>query len=112
MGTKLNPGKFDCYASAGPDEPMFVLLGRDQHAPSLVRLWAIMRAKDGEEEAKVQEALACANAMDEELRRRGKNPVQAAEPFQKLFMSVTEGLDEHPDGFEESCDCDMCRSYG
>ncbi|HAW11807.1 MAG TPA: aspartate decarboxylase, partial [Chloroflexi bacterium] len=29
MGTKNNPGKFDCYDDAHPDEPMFVLLGRD-----------------------------------------------------------------------------------
>lgn len=38
MGTKNNPGTFDCYANAAPDEPMFVLLGRDKHAPLLVRL--------------------------------------------------------------------------
>jgi hypothetical protein len=29
MGTKSNPGPFDCYAKAEPDEPMFVLLARD-----------------------------------------------------------------------------------
>lgn len=29
MGTKNNPGAFDCYANAEPDEPMFVLLARD-----------------------------------------------------------------------------------
>jgi len=28
MATKKNPGEFDCYANAGPDEPMFVLLAR------------------------------------------------------------------------------------
>ena len=32
MGTKNNPGKFDCYEHAKPDEPMFVLLGRDLEA--------------------------------------------------------------------------------
>lgn len=44
MGTKLKPGKFDCYANAEPDEPMFVLLARDPLAPQLVRIWAKMRA--------------------------------------------------------------------
>ena len=39
MGTKNNPGTFDCYANAEGDEPMFVLLGRDKHAPTLVWLW-------------------------------------------------------------------------
>ena len=48
MGTKNNPGEFDCYANAQPDEPMFVLLGRDKHAPALVWLWAVLRQLDGE----------------------------------------------------------------
>jgi hypothetical protein len=71
MGTKNNPGKFDCYANAEPDEPMFILLGRDKHAPLLVRLWAGIRALEGEEEgAKAMEALECASAMSEFRRRR------------------------------------------
>lgn len=63
MGTKNNPGKFDCYANAKPDEPMFILLGRDKNAPSLVDLWANQREVDNEDPAKVQEARDCANAM-------------------------------------------------
>lgn len=27
MGSKNNPGKYDCYEAADPDEPMFILLG-------------------------------------------------------------------------------------
>lgn len=46
MGTKNNPGKFDCYANAHPDEPMFILLGRDERAPELVRMWAAFSAGD------------------------------------------------------------------
>jgi hypothetical protein len=49
MGTKLEPGKFDCYANAEPDEPMFVLLGRDALAPSLVNIWAMIRAGNRKE---------------------------------------------------------------
>lgn len=64
MGTKNNPGIFDCYANAEPNEPMFVLLGRDKHAPALVRLWAEMRRLDGEEPAKVSEAVLCAAHME------------------------------------------------
>lgn len=63
MGTRNNPGSFDCYANAEPDEPMFVLLGRDKHTPLLVKLWADLRAMDGEESAKVIEAIQCASAM-------------------------------------------------
>ncbi len=63
MGTKNNPGKFDCYANAEPDEPMFVLLGRDKHAPLLVRLWTMLRDQEGESIEKLTEALTCADAM-------------------------------------------------
>lgn len=65
MGTKDNPGAFDCYANAAPDEPMFVLLGRDRHAPRLVEWWANLRENEGEDPAKVAEARDCALAMRE-----------------------------------------------
>lgn len=63
MGTKNNPGAFDCYANAAPDEPMFILLGRDPFAPLLVKLWAEMRRRTGEDEAKCLEAEKCAVDM-------------------------------------------------
>jgi hypothetical protein len=62
MSTKLNPGKFDCYAAAEPDEPMFIFLARDERAPKLIRRWVRKRGKD---DAKAKEALACANEMEE-----------------------------------------------
>ncbi len=43
MSTKRNPGQFDCYANALPDEPMFVLLARDPTFSYLVDLWAALR---------------------------------------------------------------------
>lgn len=63
MGTKNNPGKFDCHANAEPDEPYFTLLGRDKHAPALVDEWARLREAEGEDPAKVAEARGCAAAM-------------------------------------------------
>lgn len=65
MGTKDNPGKFDCYANAAPDEPMFILLARDKHAPTLVWLWATLRELDGESEETIGEARACCVEMME-----------------------------------------------
>ena len=44
MSTKANPGKYDCYAAADDNEPMFILLARDPTAPYLVELWRQMRA--------------------------------------------------------------------
>lgn len=43
MGTKNNPGQFDCYAKAEPDEPIFTLRGKDRSAPYLVEIWTAMR---------------------------------------------------------------------
>lgn len=67
MGTKNNPGAFDCYHNAAPDEPMFVLLARDPLAPGLVREWADQReavAVTARQFAKVAEARQCADAME------------------------------------------------
>jgi hypothetical protein len=72
MATKENPGKFDCYAAAKPNEPLFVLLGRDPNAPALVRAWADMREQQGEDPEKVAEARSCADAMEKHSRALGK----------------------------------------
>ena len=63
MGTKNNPGHFDCYENADPDEPMFVLLARDPLAPMLVELWANMRELTKPSPEKVSEARMCAAQM-------------------------------------------------
>jgi hypothetical protein len=72
VGTKNNPGSYDCYANAEPDEPMFVLLGHDKHAPALVWLWAVLRELDGESPEKVAESRACVTAMVEYGASKGK----------------------------------------
>lgn len=53
MGSKLKPGKFDCYENAEPDEPMFVLLARDRLAPSLTAIWSAIRAGNRREARKI-----------------------------------------------------------
>ena len=45
MSTKINPGLWDCFRAALPDEPMFILLARDSTAPDKVRQWADDRRK-------------------------------------------------------------------
>lgn len=66
MGTKNNPGTYDCYEKADPDEPMFVLLARDPQAPALVTIWALDRQTvAGRDDEKAQEAMACVRAMNE-----------------------------------------------
>lgn len=73
MGTKNNPGSFDCYANAGPDEPMFILLGRDKFASDTVDKWIQFKTlqydiqyPDGwpqEKVDKLNEAKTCAQNM-------------------------------------------------
>ena len=87
MGTKNNPAPYDCYAHAHPDEPMFVLLGRDKFGASLVRLWALAREMDDENEVKVQEARDCADAMADWCSKTTRNSsrfVLAWLPFDML----------------------------
>lgn len=75
MATKNQPGVHDCYAAAEPDEPLFVLLGRDRHAPALVALWCVLREMDGEDAAKVEEARRCAIQMMAWGAERGRKYV-------------------------------------
>lgn len=85
MATKNNPGPFDCLTKAEPDEPMFILLARDELAPSIVRIWTLIRddaplseiqghvqiarelasVKSRMSHAKFDEAMNCALSMEE-----------------------------------------------
>lgn len=72
MGSKNNPGNFDCYGNALPDEPMFILLARDPSAPNLVDVWADTRAleikygaRPQSDRVMVEEARECAKNMRE-----------------------------------------------
>jgi hypothetical protein len=70
MGTKANPGTFDCHLAAHDDEPLFTLLGRDPTAALLVNLWAAMRVQShGPSSARAIEASTCANDMVVYLQR-------------------------------------------
>lgn len=93
MGTKNEPGAFDCYAKLEPDEPYFLLRGKDPSAPFLTRAWAESRrgnfqalydifvemTKDpgvqsrisSDEHEKLIEARQCAASMEEWRRKKG-----------------------------------------
>lgn len=82
MGTKSRPGVFDCYANAEPDEPMFVLLGRDPSAALLVRIWCLLRrARKGltGADSKETEAEHCAVDMERWLEAHPRAPMSDAE---------------------------------
>ena len=85
MSTKANPSEWDCWAKAEDDEEMFILLGRDRHASALVRLWAEMREREGEDPMVVEEARECAERLEGQARALGK-PVMN---FDSLVMFAT-----------------------
>lgn len=72
MGTKNSQGRFDSCAEADPDEPTFTLFARDPMAPRLVRLWAAQQYADQENPVRIEEARACADAMDRWYRQHQK----------------------------------------
>lgn len=62
MATKHDDG---CFQKAEDDEPLFTLLARDPAAPLLVRDWARHAVTMGQPQERIDEALQCADAMDE-----------------------------------------------
>ncbi len=90
MGTKANPGQYDCYDKAADDEPMFTLLARDPLAPILVDLWAQLRKEERGDGPKVVEAELCAKEM-----RHWKQKQEAGESVQDR---IRQALKETSDG--------------
>lgn len=84
MGTKTKPSTYDCYANLEPDEPYFVLTGRDPSAAIIVRMWAHSREtlirqgkKPRSDKAMIEEARTVALAMEkfaEEWKARKAKP--------------------------------------
>ena len=84
MGTKNNPGRFDCYANADPDEPMFIVLGRDAAAPIAIRAWIDQRIASGKnkpDDEQIVEAREIADAMEQYRAQRAALNPAAAWPF-------------------------------
>ena len=109
MGTKTDPGEFDCYGKAEPDEPLFTLRAKDPLAPVLVRLWCGLRAAMAEtaedtsparaahETRKRREGLECARQMEEWRRSRagGRTGAQAAGEY-AMAGRLLRNLDAQP----------------
>lgn len=91
MGTKLNPSPFDCYAKLEPNEPYFVIMGRDPMGHQLVTMWATgaelrlsskveartIDVQDYEvETAKIAEARRISEEMATYCRKLGKLPMR------------------------------------
>ncbi len=82
MGTKLNPGKYDCWPKLADDEPFFILRAKDPVAPTLIRLWiALTYSPEALRELaaetrydKLDEAEYCASSMEVWRRNQKEQP--------------------------------------
>lgn len=103
MGTKQNPGQFDCLDKIAPDEPYFVLRAKDPLAADLVADWVDRASRTLlHEPDKLMEAQFCVDAMrqwrdmklvqDEAIGDQGR--LFALEASLKQFT----GHIEHADG--------------
>lgn len=88
MGTKRNPGAYDCHGKAAPDEPIFTLRANDPLAPLLVRRWAYLYksrkekadAYGSDAHSKYMEAHDCATAMERWKKEQPEEPTKEAAP--------------------------------
>ena len=69
MARKFIELKSGCMAKAFPDEPTFVLLGRDKCAPLAIRAWIearILSGKNTRNDAQISEAFTLIRMMESE----------------------------------------------
>lgn len=69
----LNPKS--CMSRAAADEMTFVLLARDEAAPTAIRIWVeerIRRGKNGRSDSQITEALECASEMERQRAVRNE----------------------------------------
>lgn len=69
MARKFIELKSGCMAKAFPDEPTFVLLGRDKCAPLAIRAWIearILSGKNTRNDAQISEAFTLIHMMESE----------------------------------------------
>jgi hypothetical protein len=74
MATKLEnfEDPNSCWSRADDTEQVFVFRQRDRHAPALIRLWAEMREKEGEDTAVVNDARTVAQLMEDASVAQGR----------------------------------------
>lgn len=95
MSTKSDPGRFNCYQAAYPDETIFTILARDPAFPATVSFWKQERIRLGKNESEDDiDRLAAIDAEIEAARKwRSANldPFGDGTPTWKLPHTVPVG---------------------
>ena len=98
MSTRNNPGPFNCYAAALPDEPVFTVLARDPAFPATLAFWKEQRVSLGKDQSDddIQRLLAIPNEIAKGVAWRAKNldPVGDGIPSWRLPRGAVD--DEPP----------------
>lgn len=116
MPSKQNPGVFDCYKAALPDEPIFVILGRDLAGPATLERWALERTKLGltasqDDRDRIAAALDEAKEMQEWRERNVEMSIDGVPPWKlpRQVLDEMEPIFQRPDQTFKFDGCE--RSY-
>jgi hypothetical protein len=89
MWSKSKPGPFDRYAEAAPEEPVFVLLGRDPVSTFLVSLWiGVHGVMGGNSPAEALDAAQCSLALEQWARAHGGDVNRALQGFLHVLRNT------------------------
>jgi hypothetical protein len=89
MWSKTNPGPFDRYAAAEPDEPLFVLRGSDPVSTLLVSLWTGVRNVMGANRPdEALDAIQCSLALEQWARSHGGDVNRALQGFLRVLRNT------------------------
>lgn len=117
MPTKQHPGVFDCYAAALPDEPIFVILGRDIAGPATLGYWAQQRIALGKTDGpddldRIKAAVAEATEMREWRERMIEMSIDGVPPWRLERSFITDEMNPIFSKPEQTYSFEGCtRSY-
>ena len=102
MPSKQNPGVYDCYKAALPDEPVFTILGRDLAGPATLEFWASQRIKLGktvedDDKDRIRVAFDDAKEMQEWRDKMLDASVDGIPPWRLPVHFIGEAEEPHPD---------------
>ena len=99
MGTLNTPGQYDCLKNLDPDEPYFLIRGKDVWGAFIVRLWIRLRRWAGHNKTEPEvlaEAAVCADAMERWCKNLGRSPIAlplVRTPAGRPFLAWPEDVD-------------------
>jgi hypothetical protein len=113
MATKLE--NFEdgdsCWNIAEDDEQIFIFRERDRHAPALIRLWAEMREKEGEDKGTVNEAREVAQLMEDAQTAQGRVTL-SLDAVASFCVTLKQPAQPDPDQAPESTSAAPTDPYG